>query len=274
MPKSAKPRFTYLLGDSPEESRRLERQALLWDPVAHALFDRLKIKPGARILEIGPGRGSLHLELRRRARRPIDAVERSLEFADGLKRLTEQDSFGPGIIHNCNLLDAEIPDHSYDLIFARWVFLFLPRPEAHLKKLVRALKPGGKLVLQDYHRETLAMIPRARHWEEFLAADRAFFAAEGGNASIADDLPALFRKVGLEKIQTSAHIKSGHPGEPTWNWLSDYFLGIFPRYQKIAPLNARKTQALTRDWKKNAKRADSLLIAPTLVDIIGTRPRR
>ena len=80
--------YTYLLGDSAAEASRLRAQARLWDPTAHALFDRLKIRRGATVLEIGPGAGSLHRELRRRVRGPVDAVEPSEAFAAGIARLS------------------------------------------------------------------------------------------------------------------------------------------------------------------------------------------
>ena len=77
----ARASYRYLLGDAAREAARLRAQARLWDPVSHALFDRIGISRGWRVLEIGPGQGSLHLELRRRVRAPVDAVERSPVFA-------------------------------------------------------------------------------------------------------------------------------------------------------------------------------------------------
>ena len=156
--------FKYLLGDSPRESARLRHQARLWDPVAHALFDRLRVRRGWKVLEVGPGEGSLHLDLRRRVRRPVDAVERSAAFAAQLEQRCLADPFGAGRIWTSDLQHAILPRARYDLVFARWVFLFLPDPLAHLKKLVRALKPGGWMAIQDYHRETWALIPRPLEW--------------------------------------------------------------------------------------------------------------
>lgn len=144
--------YTYLLGDSRTETQRLRAQARLWDPTAHALFDRLKIRRGTRVLEIGPGAGSLHGELRRRVRGPVDAVEPSEPFARGIERLASRDGYGAGQIWRRNLADVRLARAQYDVIFARWVFLFLPDPAAHVRQLVRALKPGGALAIQDYRR--------------------------------------------------------------------------------------------------------------------------
>src|SRR5215813_14317522 len=102
-------RYRYLLGDSRRESARLRQQACVWDPTAYALFDRLKIKRGWRVLEIGPGQGSLNLELRRRVRGPVDVVERSPAFAEGLRRRIRRDGFGEAMIWECNLIDAPLP---------------------------------------------------------------------------------------------------------------------------------------------------------------------
>src|SRR6185295_1582484 len=86
--------YTYLLGDSRTEAARLRAQARLWDPTAHALFDRRKIRRGTRVLEIGPGAGSLQRELRRRVRGAVDAVEPSDAFARGIERMAARDGFG------------------------------------------------------------------------------------------------------------------------------------------------------------------------------------
>src|SRR5436305_15001945 len=99
------PRYRYLLGDARRERARLRHQASIWDPTAFALFERLKVKRGWRVLEIGPGQGSLNKELRRRVRRSVDVVEPSAAFADGIRRLWRRDGFGEGQLWQSHLID-------------------------------------------------------------------------------------------------------------------------------------------------------------------------
>jgi SAM-dependent methyltransferase len=275
-PRAARPtparRYRYLLGDSGPEAVRLRAQARLWDPVAHALFDRLRLRRGLSVLEVGPGQGSLHLELRRRVRRPVDAVERSPAFAERLRALCRRDGFGEGRIWEEDLAEASLPRAHYDLVFARWVFLFLPRPEAHVRRLVRALKPGGLLAVQDYHRETWALVPRPAEWWDFLAADRAFFASEGGDASIGGRLPQLFRRAGLERVETTPTIKVGRPGSAVWGWLWSYYESVADRYARAPPFTSAKAAALRRSWRAAADDEAALVIAPTLLDVVGRKP--
>jgi SAM-dependent methyltransferase len=267
--------YTYLLGDSRTEAARLRAQARLWDPTAHALFERLKIRRGMRVLEIGPGAGSLHRELRRRVCGPVDAVEPSETFARGIERLAARDGFGRGQIWRAQLAGVQLPDAAYDVIFARWVFLFLPDPAAHVRQLAHALRPGGTLAVEDYQRETLRMIPPPAAWERFLAADRAFFETQGGDASIGARLPSLFTAAGLEVVDITPTVRSGHPGSPVWNWLSSYFVGgVIDRLVGLSGFTAANARQLKRDWIAASKQPASVLMGPALIDVVGRRSGR
>jgi len=266
-------RFRYLLGDAAREAARLRAQARLWDPVSLALFDRIGVRRGWRVLEIGPGQGSLHMALRRRVRGPVDAVERSAAFANRLAALARRDRLGPGRIWQTDLMQAPLPRAHYDFIFARWVLLFLPDPVAHLRTLVRALKPTGVIAVQDYHRETLALVPRPVEWFDFLAADRAFFASEGGDVSIGGRLPDLYRQAGLRTIDTHITIKTGRPGSAVWRWLTTYFMGVIDQLATFPPFSADAAKRLRRHWLAAGKQKTSILISPAVVDVVGRKVR-
>jgi SAM-dependent methyltransferase len=265
--------YRYLLGDTRTEAARLRAQARLWDPTAHALFDRLRVRRGWKVLEIGPGQGSLHLELRRRVRGPVDAVEPSAAFRARLRALCAKDGFGHGTVWDSTLSETPLPTRHYDLIFARWVFLFLPDPARHIRTLAAALKPGGLLAIEDYRRETLSMIPSPPEWPAFMAADAAFFATQGGDASIASLLPTLYEQAGLKVTDITPTIRTGHPGSPVWAWLSSYFLGVMNQLADVKPFSATDAKRLRRQWILNGRKKPSLLIGPTLIDVVGRRKR-
>jgi len=266
--------FEYVLGDTAREAARLRAQARLWDPVSCALFDRLGVSHGWKVLEVGPGQGSLHMDLRRRVGGTVDAVERSASFAGRLESLTRRDGLGPSRIFFSDLIDANLPANTYDLIFARWVFLFLPDPAAHVKLLARALKPGGVLAVQDYHRDTFMLVPRPTDWDDFIAADRAFFASQGGHVSIGVRLPAMMRAAGLDVTGLEQTTKDGHPGSPTWNWVTTYVMSVLPRLDHSPSFTRAKAARLKREWLDAGTQRSSLLVAPCVLDVVGRKPRR
>lgn len=263
----------YLLGDSPTEAERLRQQAALWDPVSCALFDRIGVGPGWRVLEIGPGAGSLHLELRQRVQGAVDAVEQSDVFASALAERCRNDGWPARTIWRCPLLQAPLPEAAYDLIFARWVFLFLPDPLAHVRTLVRALKPGGRLAVQDYFRDTMSLVPAPAKddWDAFIAADHAFFASDGGDVNIGARLPDLCERAGLEVVDVTPTILHGHPGSPVWTWLTRYFFGVLNQYASIPPFSPAAAARLAAAWSSAQASPWSLLVAPAVLDIVGRK---
>ena len=261
----------YILGDSDVERRRLVAQAALWDPVSHALFDRLGVAPGQRLLELGPGAGSLNLELRRRVNAPVDVVEQSPLFCETLAARWRDDGLGAGRVWNSTIIDADLPDNHYDIVFARWVFLFLRDPAAHLRKLTRALKPGGRIAIQDYYRNTFCLVPTPQDWPAMVEADLAFFEAAGSDPNIGAHAPLMFDACGLDLVEIEPHTKTGHPGSPVWDWLTTYFLGVLDAYATLGPLTPEAAGRIRHAWQAAARQPPSLLIGPTVLDVVARR---
>ncbi len=128
--------------------------------------------------------------------------------------------------------------------------------------------------LEEYRRETWALIPCPLEWERFLAADRAFFASQGGEVSVGGRLPELYRAVGLEVVETVPTVKVGGPGSAVWKWLWAYSLSVMDRYSAIPPFTKAQAARLRRRWLAAAREKTSLAIAPAVLDVVGRKPRR
>lgn len=268
--------YEYLLGDSSFEVRRLAQQATVWRDMTEGLFDRLGVGPGWKVLEAGAGTGTVLFPLARRVRGRggrADAVERSPRYADYLRRKAARLGLPHVRVFESDILHADLPRARYDLVFARWVFLFLPRVEEHLRKLVSALKPGGLLAIEDYHRDAIGMYPRPPFWEDFVIADRAWFATQGGDLNVAGRLPKLFRKAGLKLVEVAPHIKTGRPGSAVWKWAETYFLTYLGEIAQNKPFSPAKARAFRRGWLAAKRDPDSLFVSPAMLDVVGRKPR-
>lgn len=266
--------FDYILGDSSYEVKRLAFQAGVWRDMTEGLFDRHGVGPGWRCLEVGPGTGTVLLPLARRIRGQggtIDAVERSPRYAAYLKRKTRGPAYSHLRVLEGELLDVPLEKGAYDLIFARWVFLFLPKVEEHLRRLVRALAPGGLLAIEDYHRDSMAIYPRLPSWQWLVNADRGWFASQGGDLNIAGRLPALYRRVGLSVIETAPHVKVGGPNSDVWRWAEAYFIGYLDQIAKFPPFTPARKARFKKEWLSAKRRPDSLFISPMILDVVGRK---
>ena len=153
-------------------------------------------------------------------------------------RLSKRDGCGYGEFWQCHLIDTALPRNAYDFIFARWVFLFLPDPDGASEAARRRVETGRTLAIEDYSRWTLRMVPEPPEWENFLKADGAFFATQGGDVNIGGRLPQIYAKAGLDVIDITPTTKYGRPGSAEWEWLTTYFLGVMPQLRDIASVYA------------------------------------
>src|SRR5262245_29419651 len=143
----------YVLGANPVELARLTLQQEVWGHVTEAFLDRLAIRPGARVLDLGCGPGLLVESFRRRVgpEGRVDALDESPVWMAHLRARSAASGWRNVSLIHAHIEDAPLEAGAYDLVFARWVLEFLPKPAEKITRLARALKSGGVLALEDYN---------------------------------------------------------------------------------------------------------------------------
>ncbi|MFF3671298.1 methyltransferase domain-containing protein [Microtetraspora malaysiensis] len=112
----------------------------------------------------------------------------------------------PGLeIRRHDIVRDPLPEAEFDLVHARLVLLHLPERVAVLDRLVRALKPGGVLQLDEfditYGPALLMPDPAARRlYETFLAAKIRLMTRAGADVAWGRNAPAAMRAAGLTGI--------------------------------------------------------------------------
>jgi ubiquinone/menaquinone biosynthesis C-methylase UbiE len=119
------------------------------------MLDTLKIAKGATVADVGAGVGYTSLRLARRVG-PSGTVY-ATDLQPEMLRMLRANAREAGVTNIKPLLatvkETKLPDAAIDLIIMVDVYHESSDPEATLKGLRKALKPGGRLVLVEYRAE-------------------------------------------------------------------------------------------------------------------------
>jgi len=108
-------------------------------------------------------------------------------------------------------------DSAYDLVFARYLLSHLPRPQRAVEAMVRAARPGGRLVLEDVFFPGHICYPSNAAFDRFVELYQAVARMkEGGDAAIGVRLLGMALEAGLEEVRVGLVVPTFREGEGKW----------------------------------------------------------
>ena len=144
--------------DNDIAARVYEKIASIYDwtfgPTLHAgrlqAIQRMKIAPGARILEVGVGTGI------NTALYPRDCAVTGIHLSDSMLEKARERVARKGI-RNVRLLemdaaDIRFTDDSFDIVYAPYLISVVPDPVAVAREMRRVCRPGGRIIFLNHFR--------------------------------------------------------------------------------------------------------------------------
>lgn len=144
MSRVAAPPPSRVFGDRDDHNSEQHRLlSLAYDPFTFERLARTGVGPGWRCLEAGAGNGTVAVWLARRVA-PTGAVTATDVRPSGVPA-------APGLdVVRHDIVRDPLPEGEFDLVHARLLLRLLPERRAVLDRLVRALKPGGVLQIDEF----------------------------------------------------------------------------------------------------------------------------
>ena len=175
--------------------------AAAYDPATAASLAATGVGPGWQCLEVGAGGGSVARWLAGRVAPTggvlaTDINPRHVRAAPGLT------------VARHDVVRDPLPAGRFDLVHARLVLLHLPERLAVLDKLVRAVKPGGWLQLDEFdiaYGPALAG-PDTALYERFLEAKARLLRNAGALGTWGRSVGAAMTAAGLEQVEARPHV--------------------------------------------------------------------
>jgi SAM-dependent methyltransferase len=119
-------------------------------PEAESFVARLELAPGARVLDLACGTGSVTVPLARRG-----AVVTGLDMAPNLLEEARERAAREGLPIRFDEGFAEMlpyPDGSFDVLVSMFGIMSSPLPDTVASETARVLRPGGRLALANWTR--------------------------------------------------------------------------------------------------------------------------
>lgn len=188
--------------------RRLDMLEAVCDPDTFRRLDGLGVRPGWRCLDLGAGGGSV-------ARRLCDLVgaSGSVVAVDLEPRFLLADPRPNMEILAHDLVADGIPGEGYDLIHARCLLQHLPGRDGLLAEMVKRLRPGGTILLEEadmYPTSTAERPAFVELWNRICAAVQTI----GADWHWPRRLPALLSAAGVRGVRAEATIRYFTAGDP------------------------------------------------------------
>ena len=165
-------------------------------------IEKMRIRPGTRVLEVGVGTGiNLGMYPRTAKITGIDLSSRMLEKAN--KRIAEKG------LANCDVLEMDatnmtFADNSYDVVYAPYVISVVPDPVAVAKEMYRVCRPGGRVVILNHFKSFNPLMSKIETAISPLTVHIGFTADLDLPKFLdqADLVPVSIEKVNVPKIWT------------------------------------------------------------------------
>jgi len=190
----------YVLRGGDQGAERLRLLAEVKWPTTKALLDRMGIRQGMHCLDVGCGIGAVALQMAEIVGAGgrvvgVDLDSRCLELARQEARrrqLNVEFKAGSAI---------DLPDDSkYDLVFSRFLLTHLQQPDAALRNMVRAVRSGGVVVVEDIQFTAHFCHPECIAFERYVALYQEVVRRNGGDPNIGPRLANMFLDAGMEEV--------------------------------------------------------------------------
>jgi ubiquinone/menaquinone biosynthesis C-methylase UbiE len=186
-----------------EELERLKLQATIALKQEQNAWKQAGLKLGMNVLDLACGPGFTACEL---AKVVGDGQVTGVDINEELIATAHQAKDSEGIENVSfqlgNIYDLDLPENSFDFVYARFVFQHLEKPELALSNVWKVLKPGGVICILDIDDNWTSFSPESDAFVKFIRKSSAGQKRKGGNRLIGPQLFGLLSKAGFRDVTT------------------------------------------------------------------------
>ncbi len=264
----------YFLGYRPAEQERLQQQAMLLADEAARLFDRIGLRAGQSVVELGCGpRGCLDLLAERVGPDGrVVGVERSPDAATLARHLVTELGFNNVEIRVGDARATGLPHAGFDVATARLVLVNVPAPEEIVAEAVALVRPGGAVAFHEADWVSHVCDPPLPAFDRLIELFHTSAQLTGTNLSIGRALPRLLREAGLVDVQARSMVQVFPPGHPRRTITLDFVDNLATRWLAQGLTTEPELAELSASVRRHLDDPGTLLMSHLFVQAWGQKP--
>jgi SAM-dependent methyltransferase len=197
----------------------------------------------------------------------------AIDFDPEIIRLAEIDKAQEGLDHlSFHVKSSYDIDYSnvFDFSYARFLLSHLKDPLAALHRMKEAVKPGGKIVVEDVHFSGHFCYPHHESFARYLELYTAVVSQRGGNAELGPQLPGLFQQADIREVGFDVIQPCFDHGEGKWMG----YITLARIRDAVIDANladTRELDRLLRQLEEFTSRPDTILSLPRIFRVWGVK---
>jgi ubiquinone/menaquinone biosynthesis C-methylase UbiE len=218
----------YIHGTADDEQRRL---SLMNDVLLNsAMLREMQLRGDERILDLGSGLGQFTRMMARAVPRGhVVGVEYNAEQLFAAKRLAANDDESTlADFRSGDALHLDLGNEwgTFDVAHTRFLLEHIPDPLRAVKSMLRAVKPGGRIVLADDDHGVLRLWPEPPGWMSLWDAYMRAYERIGNDPLVGRRLVQLLYEAGAQPVRNTWVFFGGCAGMETFPILAANMAGV------------------------------------------------
>ena len=263
----------YILGTDQEELFRLGVQHQVWAEEAQRGWRLAHFKSGQTLLDLGCGPGYCTKELAFLAgeKGTVIGIDKSEGYIRFLKQIAATYHLNIDAIAT-DFDDMALESESIDGMYCRWALAWVSNPQEILTKVLKALKPKGKMVLHEYYDwSALQTEPRKEGLAKAIAMALKSFKDSDMEIDIGKKLPAILNALGMKILSIRPMTKIATMDNGVWQWPKTFFESYFPRLVSQNYLTSKEVAKALSELQELEETKGASICTCLMVEIIAEK---